>query len=87
MYEISGSLDRAVPGRRTVRDLTVRRLEHGVRVEIVDNGRGFRVDRVARVRHGLRDSIRGRMAAIGGRADVVSTVGSGTRVRLEWSHA
>ncbi len=66
-------------------ELTLCRRDGRVVVEIVDSGRGFDTGRVPAHRYGLRESILGRMAAIGGRAEVVSAVGQGTRVTLEWS--
>ncbi|WP_416902702.1 sensor histidine kinase [Micromonospora echinospora] len=56
-------------------------------VEVVDDGPGFDPARVPAHRYGLRESIRGRMASVGGRAVVDSAPGRGTRIRLEWPHA
>lgn len=55
----------------------------GVQVEIVDAGRGFRVSAVPGDRYGVRDGIIGRLADVGGRADIDSGP-TGTRVRLTW---
>lgn len=60
---------------------------HAIRVEIVDQGRGFVPGEVANTRRGLRESICGRMRQINGRARVETTLGKGTRVRLEWTDA
>jgi signal transduction histidine kinase len=65
----------------------VRGDSRSVDVEIGDSGRGFRVHDVEDMGRGLRESIHGRMNAIGGRATIDSTPGSGTRVRLEWTGA
>ncbi|MFI6824303.1 sensor histidine kinase [Micromonospora sp. NPDC050187] len=56
-------------------------------VEVVDDGPGFDPARVPAHRYGLRESIRGRMVAVGGRAVVDSAPGRGTRIRLEWPDA
>ncbi len=56
----------------------------GVVVEVADDGPGFDLATVPPHRYGLRESIRGRMATVGGRAVVHSAVGAGTRIRLEW---
>ncbi|MDG4805818.1 ATP-binding protein [Micromonospora sp. WMMD1120] len=56
----------------------------GVVVEVVDDGPGFDPATVPPHRYGLRESIRGRMATVGGRAEVCSAIGAGTRIRLEW---
>jgi signal transduction histidine kinase len=55
-----------------------------VRVEVRDDGRGFRPEAVPPGRLGLRVSVLGRMRAVGGRADVVSGPGLGTAVVLRW---
>ncbi|MGI5211708.1 sensor histidine kinase [Plantactinospora sp. CA-290183] len=56
-----------------------------VLVEVADDGPGFDPAAVPRHRYGLRESVHGRMATVGGRAEVESAPGRGTRVRLEWS--
>lgn len=53
-------------------------------VEVTDDGPGFDPAGVPPHRYGLRESIRGRMAAVGGRAEVRSAPGAGTTIRLEW---
>lgn len=62
----------------------LRRTDGTVVVEVTDDGPGFDPATVPAHRYGLRESIHGRMATIGGRADVDSAPGHGTRVRLEW---
>jgi signal transduction histidine kinase len=54
-------------------------------VEVADDGPGFDPATVPAHRYGLRESIHGRMASVGGRAVVTSAPGAGTRIRLEWS--
>ncbi|WNM37031.1 ATP-binding protein [Micromonospora halotolerans] len=53
-------------------------------VEVADDGPGFDPAAVPAHRYGLRESIHGRMASVGGRAVVTSAPGAGTRIRLEW---
>ncbi|GAA1634627.1 hypothetical protein GCM10009733_034560 [Nonomuraea maheshkhaliensis] len=55
-----------------------------LRLDIADEGKGFRVQDVPLTRHGVRESVRGRMTRVGGSADIVSAPGEGTLVRLEW---
>jgi signal transduction histidine kinase len=49
-------------------------------VTVVDDGAGFDEATVAEDRFGLRDSVRGRIAAIGGSTRVLSSPGNGTVV-------
>ncbi|MBB4905839.1 sensor histidine kinase [Actinophytocola algeriensis] len=58
--------------------------EHGLLVEIADEGTGFAVDDGRVARRGLRESVHGRMARIGGTATITSSEGAGTVVRLVW---
>ncbi len=57
-----------------------------VAVQVRDTGPGFDPDTVAADRLGIRASIHARVAAVGGRANVLSGEG-GTRVMLEWAEA
>jgi signal transduction histidine kinase len=62
-------------------------LEHRpgqVVVDVTDRGRGFDPAAVPVHRRGIALSLVERMAAVGGRADITSVPGGGTRVRLEW---
>ncbi|MEL4358376.1 MULTISPECIES: sensor histidine kinase [unclassified Luteococcus] len=55
-----------------------------VRMAIVDDGRGFDPARRAVDRMGVGRSILQRLDDVGGRAEITSQEGSGTRVTLEW---
>lgn len=55
-----------------------------LRLDIADQGKGFSPDAVPDTRHGVRESVRGRMSRIGGTATIVTAEGQGTLVRLEW---
>lgn len=55
----------------------------GARIEISDEGPGFDVDAEIRTRAGLRESVIGRLAQVGGAARIDSGPG-GTTVTLEW---
>ncbi len=74
---------RHAPGASTL--LRLRRLAGTVAVEVIDDGPGFDPAAVPAHRYGLREAVRGRMATVGGRADIDSAPGRGTRIRLEWS--
>ncbi|HSO04544.1 MAG TPA: PspC domain-containing protein [Candidatus Limnocylindrales bacterium] len=56
--------------------------EDQVEVNVRDRGCGFAIDAVGADRHGVRQSIVARMAAVGGSATVRSVPGEGTEVRL-----
>jgi signal transduction histidine kinase len=56
------------------------------RLEIEDNGRGFAVDQTVTRRNGLQN-MRTRLAECGGRAEVTSSPGRGTKVRFVFSLA
>jgi signal transduction histidine kinase len=59
--------------------------ERGIRTTIADGGPGFDEQRIPQQRAGVRESILGRLDALeGGRAEIVSEPGSGTRVELTW---
>ncbi len=53
-------------------------------VEIIDQGRGFDARAVPASRRGISESIRGRMAEIGGTTEICATPGTGTTVTLRW---
>lgn len=53
-----------------------------VEVNVKDRGVGYDPDGVPEDRHGVRESIVARVAAVGGRATVRTAAGSGTEVRL-----
>ena len=65
-------------------DVSVRDAGDGLIVEVSDQGRGFDPRLVAASRRGISESIRARMEALGGDADVISAPGAGTRVVLRW---
>jgi signal transduction histidine kinase len=53
-------------------------------VKITDQGRGFDPAATPSSRRGIRESITGRMLAVGGRAAIVSSPGAGTTVTVSW---
>ena len=65
-------------------DVSVRDAGPGLVVEVSDRGRGFDPRLVQASRRGIRESIRARMEAVGGGAEVISAPGAGTRVVLRW---
>ena len=65
-------------------ELRVRGGNDQVVVEIIDQGRGFDPRSVPRSRRGISESIQGRMAEIGGTAEISGAPGVGTTVTLRW---
>ncbi len=53
-----------------------------VEVFVRDRGVGFDPETVGDDRHGIRDSIRGRLQRVGGDCEIISSPGQGTEVRL-----
>ena len=66
-------------------DVYVENLAGELSVFVRDRGSGFDVDAVPEHRHGVRDSIVGRMERAGGRAVVRTSIGEGTEVELSLS--
>ncbi|MET8350172.1 MULTISPECIES: ATP-binding protein [unclassified Micromonospora] len=81
-YAALSNVVRHAPGAHVTLRMT--RDAIAVVVEVTDDGPGFDPAGVPPHRYGLRESIRGRMAAVGGRAEVRSAPGAGTTIRLEW---
>ncbi|RNL60369.1 hypothetical protein EFK50_18665 [Nocardioides marmoriginsengisoli] len=83
-----GSADEAIRNAgkharaETVR-LDLARVGSEVIVTVVDDGVGFEAD--ASAGHGIERSIRGRVAAVGGKVDIASRPGEGTRVTISSS--
>lgn len=59
--------------------------DDGVEMLVRDTGPGFDPDAVPAERLGVRDSIVARVPDVGGAASVVSSLGTGTEVRIAWS--
>jgi len=72
-------------GPNASRELSLKSSSAGIKIVILDDGKGFRVSQVNRSRMGIKFSIIGRMEAVGGSAHVVSQPRQGTTVVLEWS--
>ena len=70
-------------GGAGVIDVYVELLAGLLSIFIRDRGRGFDPEQVPPDRHGIKDSISNRMAAIGGSAQLSTSPGKGTEVRLE----
>ncbi|MEU8990466.1 ATP-binding protein [Streptomyces sp. NPDC048558] len=71
-------------GRTPAARVAALRVRSGILVEICDKGVGFDPMAVPLHRRGLRESVYGRMSAVGGSARAVSSVGAGARIELRW---
>jgi signal transduction histidine kinase len=72
-------------GANASREVSLKSGKSGIKIVILDDGKGFRVSQVNRGRLGIKVSIIGRMESVGGSAHVMSEPGKGTTVVLEWS--
>jgi signal transduction histidine kinase len=72
-------------GPKASRELSLKSTKSGIKIVILDNGKGFRVSQVSSGRLGIKVSIIGRMQSIGGAAHIISQPRQGTTVVLEWS--
>ena len=58
---------------------------NGLYVQVIDNGVGFRIDKVPKDRLGIRNSIIGRLESVNGKAVIESSPTNGTTIQLRWS--
>jgi signal transduction histidine kinase len=72
-------------GRGVSRELVLRADGEEIKVIVQDNGKGFRASRVSKDRLGIKLSIRGRMAAVGGAAKVDAQPNDGCKIILLWN--
>lgn len=61
--------------------------ESGLEIEVGDDGLGFDVEGLPPERFGVRVSILERVAGVGGRVEIESAPGRGTRIRMSWAEA
>jgi signal transduction histidine kinase len=71
-------------GPKASRELSLKSTKAGIKIVILDNGKGFRLSQINSGRLGIKVSIIGRMESIGGSAHVMSRPRQGTTVVLEW---
>jgi signal transduction histidine kinase len=62
--------------------------DDGIQVNVIDDGRGFDPTSISPSRLGIATSIKRRLMSLsGGRAAIVSEIGQGTRIFLEWQRS
>ena len=74
-------------GRGVTRQLMLRNPKDGIKVVVIDNGKGFREKRVPKHRLGIQLSMRRRMAEVGGSVRINSKPNDGCTVILQWSQS
>lgn len=74
-------------GGKAKRELSLKSSQGTLKLVVKDDGVGFRPNRLPRGRLGIKLSIQGRLASIGGKAHIVSAPRKGTTVVLEWNQA
>lgn len=74
-------------GRGVRRELMLRNHADGIKVVVIDNGKGFRESRVPKHRLGIQLSMRKRMAQVGGSVRINSKPNDGCTVILQWSRS
>lgn len=72
-------------GRNAKRQIRLKAERQGLKVVVKDDGRGFRESKIPQNRLGVRNSIRRRMAAVGGDVVIDTAPRKGTAVILRWS--
>jgi len=71
-------------GAGVERFIHLKGINRGIKIVIVDHGKGFRPSRVPKNRLGLRHSIIDRVESVGGEVFIDSQIGKGTTIVLEW---
>jgi hypothetical protein len=66
-------------------ELCLSEVDGQVTVTVADHGRGFEPDSVPAHRFGVRESIVGRLAEVGGHTSIQSSPGTGTRISMVWT--
>jgi len=72
-------------GSSVVRSVRFKAKPNGLKIVVIDNGKGFRVSNVAKNRLGVRLSILAKVENAGGRVFIDSKPREGTNVVIEWS--
>jgi signal transduction histidine kinase len=82
LQALANSLQHA--GTSVRRQVLLKGTRRGIKILVIDNGRGFRVARIPKNRLGVRLSIIGRVESIGGVVHIDSRIGVGTTIVIEW---
>lgn len=82
LQALANSLQHA--GAAVNRRVLLKGASRGIKILVIDNGRGFRVARIPKNRLGVRLSIIGRVESVGGEVHIDSKIGVGTTIIIEW---
>lgn len=82
LQALANSLQHA--GANVKRQVLLKGKKRGIKILVIDNGRGFRVARIPKNRLGVRLSIIGRIESVGGTVHIDSKIGVGTTIIIEW---
>lgn len=82
LQALANSLQHA--GANVKRQVLLKGKKRGIKILVIDNGRGFRVARIPKNRLGVRLSIIGRIESVGGTVHIDSKIGVGATIIIEW---
>lgn len=84
LQALANSLQHA--GNSATRQVLLKGSRRGLKILVIDTGKGFRVSRLPKNRLGVRLSIIGRVESVGGRVFIDSRIGQGTTIVIEWGN-
>lgn len=71
-------------GRNVKREVRLKADHHGLKIVVIDNGKGFRVSAIPKNRFGVRNSIRRRVISVGGDVNIKTAPRQGATIVLTW---
>ncbi len=84
LQAVSNSLQHAGP-RTKLRQVRLKAQKRGMKLVILDDGKGFRPSNIPQNRLGVRVSMIGRVETVGGRLFIDSHLGKGTTIIMDWA--
>ena len=84
LQAVSNSLQHAGP-RTKLRQVRLKSQKRGMKLVILDDGKGFRPSNIPQNRLGVRVSMIGRVEKVGGRLFINSHLGKGTTIIMDWT--
>jgi signal transduction histidine kinase len=71
-------------GKKAIRQVRIKADQHGLKVVVRDDGRGFRESKIPKNRFGVRNSIRRRVTSVGGVVFIKAEPRKGSTVVMVW---